>query len=1321
MKRAKLILAILLSPIVGLAQPAASTVPVPVTLVSFFGLTTTTVIDNRSPTTRFSNIHTFQASGTGTWTAQLQYSTATTGPWTNFSDPTSVISNTSPASTGGAYGYHPFIRILITGTASVNYSGTKNLYIPFGSQGGTGSGPLLQTNGSTNINQAMLNITNSAAFNGLTVTATNPTGGIVQLGLSGTLGNAGLTNSSISFTVPSWLTQNGPTSLGGTLAITPTTGQTAGLVIGTCGVATTFAPCQLVASDITTALSTSTQVNGTTIPNLQTLLFAGGPLGVPSSGNGANLVGIPLGTGIVATFTPPLSLTGNVLSAPTAVTAVSPGLGIAHFAGGTQAVTSSLVSLTADVTGVLPPANLPIATSSSLGVVQTDGSTLSISGGGLLSCTTATTAQIGCVKPDGSTITISAGVITANVTGMSIGGAVAGGASGNVLYVAPGPVLAQEVTLGAARFPALNGDVSTPGGSLTSTVVGLNNVPFCSGYSPTTGQAVEYITSGSPNPCYSSITITGGGNVSSSGTPAQFQIPVWVSSTTIGGIAPSATVGVPLISQGAASNPVFGALNLAGGSSIVTGITPGTNGGTGINNGTSTLSYAGNVAFTGPFTFAATLTGNTNVTFPTSGTLSTTTGTVTGVTFTGGIISVATGTTTPALTVAGTSGGIPCFTSTSAWASSSLLVSGQFMLGGGAGTCPSTSFSIVPLASGGTAASLAPSNGGLVYSTASALAVLAGTATANRIPLSGASAAPAWSTATYPATTTANQILYSSAANTITGLGTLASGVLVTSAGSVPSISTTLPSGLAMGTPASINLSNATAYPVATGSTFGIVKPDNTTITVVAGVISSSGGTTSATFTLGNAGTTGTTSGTLTKAVAGTAVIAATTDTNGIIGITTAGAGTTGNATITYAGAVSCIFDGATTGNDYVIVSTITAGNCHDAGVNPPIGRQSIGRVWGTNGSAGTYTIDLFPASTPPIIAGTGITLTASAAGIAAALDTSFAPSLTTLLACPMCISATGSSSGTLVASLGILTTYTNNQFFQVMITDGPSHGGDNLNINMLGPIAIFKMVGTTATAIAAGDIQQDKPTMLRYTACGIGCSGGSGGSAGFLFTPDGLSSGSGVSSLTGDGSLINNSASTGAVTLTLATAGAYNVWYNNTNATATPGYHTLINAALPGAGCMTLNGTSACLNGTYTISGGSGGGGGSTPVPAPSYTGIATPFQGPLAEYTASGVLNSLPYAAFCGTTATCSNANPTGVHMIFGSVPLVSGTPSAATITGLSPAFTSTSSYACVLTEGTAPANGLLSVTKVSGSSFTITGPNSITDTISYMCLGS
>lgn len=121
------------------------------------------------------------------------------------------------------------------------------------------------------------------------------------------------------------------------------------------------------------------------------------------------------------------------------------------------------------------------------------------------------------------------------------------------------------------------------------------------------------------------------------------------------------------------------------------------------------------------------------------------------------------------------------------------------------------------LTRGGSNASLTASNGGIVYSTASAMAILSGTSTANQVLLSGASTIPAWSTTTYPPTTTVNQLLYSSSANVIAGLATANSSVLVTSAGGVPSLSTTLPTNLAMQTPASITLTNGTGLVPSTG------------------------------------------------------------------------------------------------------------------------------------------------------------------------------------------------------------------------------------------------------------------------------------------------------------------------------------------------------------------------------------------------------------------------------------------------------------------------------------------------------------------------
>lgn len=97
-----------------------------------------------------------------------------------------------------------------------------------------------------------------------------------------------------------------------------------------------------------------------------------------------------------------------------------------------------------------------------------------------------------------------------------------------------------------------------------------------------------------------------------------------------------------------------------------------------------------------------------------------------------------------------------------------------------------TGITDLALADGGTGASLTASNGGILYSTATVLAVLAGTATAGQMLRSGASGAPSWSTATYPDTTTINQLLYSSSGNTVAGLATANTAALVTSSSGVP-------------------------------------------------------------------------------------------------------------------------------------------------------------------------------------------------------------------------------------------------------------------------------------------------------------------------------------------------------------------------------------------------------------------------------------------------------------------------------------------------------------------------------------------------------
>jgi len=122
---------------------------------------------------------------------------------------------------------------------------------------------------------------------------------------------------------------------------------------------------------------------------------------------------------------------------------------------------------------------------------------------------------------------------------------------------------------------------------------------------------------------------------------------------------------------------------------------PVASGGTGATTQTAYSVLCGGTTSTGAYqsvasvgTLGQVLTSNGAGALPTFQTNGT--GTVTSVSWTGGIVSVATSTTTPAFTIAGTSGGIPYFSSGTTWASSGVLAASALVIGGGAGAAPST-------------------------------------------------------------------------------------------------------------------------------------------------------------------------------------------------------------------------------------------------------------------------------------------------------------------------------------------------------------------------------------------------------------------------------------------------------------------------------------------------------------------------------------------------------------------------------------------------------------------------------------------------------
>lgn len=119
----------------------------------------------------------------GVWTETSRTSTASA----------SLFYQTVQNATGTAQTQRPIVEFTGTAVASVTDDSANNRTVVT-LTASAGSGVTLQTNGTNNTSQTALNLQNSAATNGLTLTFTNPSGGNVQLGLSGTLNDAGLTS-----------------------------------------------------------------------------------------------------------------------------------------------------------------------------------------------------------------------------------------------------------------------------------------------------------------------------------------------------------------------------------------------------------------------------------------------------------------------------------------------------------------------------------------------------------------------------------------------------------------------------------------------------------------------------------------------------------------------------------------------------------------------------------------------------------------------------------------------------------------------------------------------------------------------------------------------------------------------------------------------------------------------------------------------------------------------------------------------------------------------------------------------------------------------
>ena len=86
-------------------------------------------INNSSAVSRHNNYHSIYATGAGSWTVAINYSdTSCSGPWTSFGSASTMTQASNPP-IAYANGYHPYIQIVVTGSATVTYSACKDFFL----------------------------------------------------------------------------------------------------------------------------------------------------------------------------------------------------------------------------------------------------------------------------------------------------------------------------------------------------------------------------------------------------------------------------------------------------------------------------------------------------------------------------------------------------------------------------------------------------------------------------------------------------------------------------------------------------------------------------------------------------------------------------------------------------------------------------------------------------------------------------------------------------------------------------------------------------------------------------------------------------------------------------------------------------------------------------------------------------------------------------------------------------------------------------------------------------------------------------------------
>ena len=595
---------------------------------------------------------------------------------------------------------------LAVGTAT-NVAGGAANQIPY--QTGSGatsfvtapstSGTYLQWNGTAFVWAVQSGVTTfSGGSTGLTPN-TATTGAITLGGVLGvSYGGTGVTTSTGSGSV---VLSSFPTLVSPALG-TPVSGvmsNVTGLPVST-GLAGT-------GTGVTTALGNNVNASGG-------FVTYNGALGTPTQGVLTNATGLPLSTGVTGNLSVNNLNSGTnannatywrgdgVWATPSggSVSSITAGTGLSGgtiTASGTIAISNTGVSATSYGSSTSIPSFTVNAqgqlTAASGNVVIAPAGTLS---GTILnsSVTDSSLTKVGTITTgiwNGSAITnsyLANSSLTVNGTAISLGG------SGTVTAAAgtlTGTTLNSTVVSSSLTSVGTIGTGVWNGTAIGATYGGTGQTTYATGdllYASATN-TLSKLTAGTNGYV---LTLSGG-------------VPTWAASGGGGsGTVNSGTAG-QLTYYASTGTAVSGNANATISSGALTlGVATSVAGSLGLSGSTSGKVTLQTAAAAGTWSLTLPTTAGTNgYVLSTDGTGVTSWiatsgggGTVTSVaqSFTGGLISVSgspiTGSGTLALTVAGTSGGVPYFNSGTTWTSSAVLVANALMIGGGAGAAPAT-------------------------------------------------------------------------------------------------------------------------------------------------------------------------------------------------------------------------------------------------------------------------------------------------------------------------------------------------------------------------------------------------------------------------------------------------------------------------------------------------------------------------------------------------------------------------------------------------------------------------------------------------------